>query len=156
MWRDRQYHLLWTRDHEVCVGVVLTFGCLQGGGHGAGGGGREQGVDTHRGTQVLEDLGVGAGLAPGALPQQLGDEGGGVALDQRVLLALGRLHQGPYQRVELVGQRPEVDQGAGGKHVHPQVQLLPLGAGLAHRGLGLLPLAVKGLPLLGVQVEARG
>lgn len=38
--------------------------------------------------------------------------------------------------------------------MNTQVQLLPLGTRLRHCGLGLLPLAVQGLPLLGLGIEA--
>ena len=125
----------------------LTFEGLGRRGHGAGGGGRDGGVGAGRAAEVLDDLGVGAGLAGGALLQQLGQEGGGVALHQGVLLALHALHQRAHQRVQLVGQRLQVDHGAGHQQVHAQVQPLPLGAGLLHRAVSLLPLAVQRLPL---------
>ena len=48
----------------------LTFEGLGRRGHGAGGGGRDGGVCAGRAAEVLDDLGVGAGLAGGALLQQ--------------------------------------------------------------------------------------
>lgn len=78
-----------------------TFNSLSGG-HGAGRGGREQGVHADRRTQVLDDLGIGTWLPSSTLLQQLGDEGGGVTLNQGVLLPLSRLHQRTHHWVQLV------------------------------------------------------
>lgn len=82
--------------------------------HWAGRGRCGCGVHAGGGTEVFNDLGVGAGQASTTLLEQLSHERSCVALDQRVLFPPNGLHQGPDHRVELVGEQLQVDHGAGG------------------------------------------
>lgn len=135
---------------------VLTFGIFLCWRYGASRWGRDRRVHAGWGTEVFDDLGVGAWRASSTLLKQLGYIRGSITLDQRVLFPLDGLHQRPDQWVQFVREHLQVNHGTGCAHVHTQMQLLPFGAGLHHSRLSLLAFTVQCLPLFGLHIQAWG
>lgn len=110
-------------------------------------------IHTGWGTEVFDDLGVGARWAPRTLLQQLSYKRSSISLDQGVLLPLDGLHQRPDKWVELVRKHLQVNDCAGCEHVDAQMQLLPFCTGFHHCRLSLLSFTVQCLPLFGLHVQ---
>lgn len=115
--------------------------------------GRKHRVHTHWAAQVFDDLRIGTGCAACAKLEQAGYAGGGISLDQCVLLLLNGLHKGAHQWVELLWQCCQAYYSTGCKSMYTQMHLLPLSTGLSHCRTRLLPLTVQGLQLPRLQVQ---
>ncbi len=116
----------------------------------------EHWIYTHRAAEILHDLGIRAGRSGSAQLQQAGNVGGCITLDERVLFAAGHLHQGPDNRIEFIREHGKSNHSAGDEGMNSQLQLLPLGAGLAHSGTSLQPLTVQLLELTWFEVQRGG